>query len=354
MHHIAQQLENVQRILLIGVGGLSFDVLQCFVEQGVMPNVGRILPLLAWAKLRQPFFSSPIASWATLETGRESSWHGVLDDFILDHPRQRLAISLPQTDGSQNLAKRISQCCKIEPQEIREISDAGNSALAIAFPAKPSDRHELECGLARTNQILEKCFAQVRAEYVSGKQRLIVLNLTVFDSLFLRLWDLLGIAKRSGGRRNWIAETQNVFRTLDEQLGTLFEIAARDHSAIMLISPYGFVPFREKIVLNELLRRKRLLHVAEGRTRFRYECLRFLRKHKKRLGFGISAGTSIGWIIAGRLASHAGVEPARRECGLRLSQHARTIWRRTAENACSTRRGRCRSARRAPGSPASH
>lgn len=259
MQTLAQQLENARQVMLIGMGGLSFEVLKRLADKGIMPKVAQSLPNMAWADLKQPFFSSPNASWTTSETGLDSSAHGLLDDFMFDPSRR---------------------CLRRVPHD----SDAPESV--VVFPRRPTDWRELETGVARTVEIIQKQFTEARQQYESRNQRIVQLKLTVLDSLFLRLWHLLGISEAPGGRRSWIAETQKVFRALDEQLGILFDLAAKDRSAIVLMSPYGFVPFREKILVNELLRRKGLLHIAEGRTRFRYECLRFLAKQKKHLGRG--------------------------------------------------------------------
>jgi predicted AlkP superfamily phosphohydrolase/phosphomutase len=249
------QLETTRRIVVIGIGGLSWEVVTKLAAQGVMPKVAGILPRMARANIEQPFFSSPNAAWKTWETGTGNVTHGLLDDLLLDPTRRCL--------------RRASQ----------ESTD-----LEIVFQRKPADWRELENGVARTIEILQKQFAEARERHVSVKPSLVMLKLTVFDSLFLRLWHLLGVSETPGGRRSWIAETQKVFRELDEQLNIFFDLVTKDDSACVLMSPYGFVPFREKIILNELLRRKGLLHMAAGRTRFRYECLRFLAKQKKHLG----------------------------------------------------------------------
>jgi hypothetical protein len=121
--------------------------------------------------------------------------------------------------------------------------------------------------------------------------------LTAFDSLFQGLGPLLGIAAGPGGRPRWIGETQKAFRALDEQWERLFDLAVRDGSAIALLSPYGFLPGREKIVVNELLRRSDLLCVAEGPSRIRYECARFFARQKQRFRLADRSAQSLGGLL---------------------------------------------------------
>jgi predicted AlkP superfamily phosphohydrolase/phosphomutase len=278
MHFTVKQFENARQVLLIAIGGLSFDMLKRFADRGIMPNMARVLPSLARADLRQPFFSSPSASWATLETGQDMASHGMLDNVFLDHFRLFPA----KTTFREN---------------IREISDAGHTTSAIVWHRKPADEKELEDGLLRTANILEKYFAEFRSACASCSNRLMILKLTVFDSLFLRLWHLLGIAEGPAGRRSWIDKTQAVFRTLDERLGSIFDLAAKSDTAIVLLSPYGFVPFREKIVLNELLRRKGLFHLADGAAAMKYACSRFFEKQKKHFGYGNRKGQPLEGLL---------------------------------------------------------
>jgi predicted AlkP superfamily phosphohydrolase/phosphomutase len=279
MQVIAKQFENARQVWLIAIGGLSFDVLKRFADQGIMPNMARILPTLTRAELRQPFISSPSSSWATLESGQDMASHGVLDDVFLD--RSRL---FPSKTTFR--------------EDICENTDVRQSPSSIVWHRKPADEGELENGLLRTTNLLDEQFTEFRSAIAACRKRLMMLKLTVFDSLFLRLWHLLGITAGPAGRRSWIDKTQAVFRTLDEHLGAIFDFAAKDGAAIVLLCPYGFVPFREKIVINELLRRKGLFHPAEGAAYLKYASSRFLEKQKRRFGFSIREDQPLAGLLS--------------------------------------------------------
>jgi hypothetical protein len=251
MQSADEQLDRKRTNWLIAVGGLGFETLPRIVERGIMPKMATILPRLARADWRTPFFSCPNATWTTLETGQEIAEHGYLDDVFPN--RRRL---LPTKPVPQNLFIIVH-----DPTTV--------------WHRKPADERELDVGLEQTTKILEKSFADFLAAKATSSQRPILLKLTVFDSLFLRLWHLLGIESGPAGRPSWIAKTQAVFRSLDERLAAVFELAEKGNATISLASPYGFVPFREKIVLNELLRRKKLFCPAEGAAYAKYSIVRF-------------------------------------------------------------------------------
>jgi predicted AlkP superfamily phosphohydrolase/phosphomutase len=266
-------IDRSRQMLLLGIGGLSFGVIRRFVESGVMPNLAEIFPGMVRVELRQPFFTHPHASWTTFFAGCDSIEHGVFDEYCFDHERRRLTRALETNCGIPGLS----------PDELCIISDAKNAASKIVFRCQPTTFTELEDGLARTAGILRDNFEKVRAEHASGARRVVALKSTVLDSLFLRLQNMLGVDTDGGARINWIAESQKVFRTLDEQIGNLAAIAAKNNTPLAIFSPYSFVSAGEKIAVNELLRRKKLLEPAEGLARCHYDAVSFFEKQKKKL-----------------------------------------------------------------------
>jgi predicted AlkP superfamily phosphohydrolase/phosphomutase len=271
MNVASQNNESAKRVLIVALAGLGRDSLDRLAARGAMPRLLDALKSFAHADLAEPFFASPPASWASLQTGRETSAHGVLDEYLLDHRRQRLV--------------RTPPAAAVPPGDVCLLSDAGESPAVVLFRTPPADEGELERGLARAAENITDLFAKARAEMTTAtRRRVILLKLTVFDSLVLRLGHLLVIGDDVGGRRDWIAKIDQLLRTLDEQLASLFEAAAQRGFALAVGSPYRFVPFRGKILVNELLRRKGLLLLAGGWTRWRYEHARFLERQQKQFG----------------------------------------------------------------------
>jgi predicted AlkP superfamily phosphohydrolase/phosphomutase len=77
------------KVLLIGLDGATFSVLDPLVERGVMPFVGRLMAEGARARLRTivPPLTPP--AWTSLMTGRSPGHHGVFDFFRMDSPESR-------------------------------------------------------------------------------------------------------------------------------------------------------------------------------------------------------------------------------------------------------------------------
>jgi predicted AlkP superfamily phosphohydrolase/phosphomutase len=77
------------KVLLIGLDGATFSVLDPMVARGVMPFLGRFLAGGARANLRTivPPLTPP--AWTSLMTGRSPGHHGVFDFFRMDFPESR-------------------------------------------------------------------------------------------------------------------------------------------------------------------------------------------------------------------------------------------------------------------------
>jgi predicted AlkP superfamily phosphohydrolase/phosphomutase len=76
-------------VLVIGLDGATFSVLDPLVEQGVMPNLARFFADGVRAPLRTivPALTPP--AWTSLMTGRTPGHHGVFDFFRMDSPETR-------------------------------------------------------------------------------------------------------------------------------------------------------------------------------------------------------------------------------------------------------------------------
>jgi predicted AlkP superfamily phosphohydrolase/phosphomutase len=77
------------KVLLIGLDGATFSVLDPMIARGVMPFLGRWRAEGARARLRTivPPLTPP--AWTSLTTGRSPGHHGVFDFFRMDSPESR-------------------------------------------------------------------------------------------------------------------------------------------------------------------------------------------------------------------------------------------------------------------------
>jgi predicted AlkP superfamily phosphohydrolase/phosphomutase len=72
------------RVLLIGIDGATFDVLDPLIEQGVMPVLGRLIASGVRATLRSTVPALTPPAWTSLVSGRGPGAHGIFDFFRKD------------------------------------------------------------------------------------------------------------------------------------------------------------------------------------------------------------------------------------------------------------------------------
>ncbi len=82
-----------QKILVIGLDGADWQILQPMIEEGDMPVLGRLMREGAWAQLRSsPPLLSPLL-WTTVATGRSPADHGILD-FLIRDPVKKIKVPI--------------------------------------------------------------------------------------------------------------------------------------------------------------------------------------------------------------------------------------------------------------------
>ncbi|MGA9859726.1 MAG: alkaline phosphatase family protein [Solirubrobacteraceae bacterium] len=74
-------MEPSQPVVLIGLDGATFDVLDPYVEQGVMPFLGELMARGVRAPLRTVMPPLTPPAWTSLVTGKRPGQHGVFDFF---------------------------------------------------------------------------------------------------------------------------------------------------------------------------------------------------------------------------------------------------------------------------------
>ena len=119
------------KTLLIGLDGATYDLLDQLVEDGVMPNLGKIMDEGARGILKSTIHPLTPPAWTTMTTGRTPGNHGVFDFIRVDREGSKPSYTL--ATSSDVMAPTIWQIA----------SNAGLRATTlnfpVTFPAKPID-----------------------------------------------------------------------------------------------------------------------------------------------------------------------------------------------------------------------
>ncbi|HEX7448965.1 MAG TPA: alkaline phosphatase family protein [Pirellulales bacterium] len=287
------------RVLVIGLDGATFDLLEPWAASGRMPNLARLMQTSARATLNstRPYIT-PVA-WTTFQTGCDPQEHGILDYRYLDHGRRRLLLNHAGRIGRPTLFESVSaaggqvvslnlpmtypasasvsgmvvgglDCPSIDAAlapypEFAERLRASKVRfdLGTVWRRRPATFSELSDGVHQTAAIFRGQATAARIADQTIDWRLMVVQLQVLDSLQHRCWELLE-PTGAAAPELWTNKAQHALTALDGCLGELMELAARRQAAVVAVSDHGFGPFRGAITLAKVLSDRGLLRFPHG------------------------------------------------------------------------------------------
>ncbi|MBI1902832.1 MAG: alkaline phosphatase family protein [Planctomycetia bacterium] len=300
---------RVDRVLVIGLDGATFDLLVPLAGLGVLPNLAALMRDSALAQLRstRPYIT-PVA-WSTFLTGCGPESHGVLDYRYLDHARRELAlnnhtrlraptifeclasagghvvsIDLPMTWPPPAKVPGVIlgglDCPGLEaalrpfPQFAQHLSaSCPGYSLRTIWKRRPETFDELSHNVAETARQFQ---ARVTAAKVADELvpwQLMIVQFQGLDALQHRAWHLLfpDDSVAASGSSAWVQEARKALRALDQCVGELLDLALRRRAGVVALSDHGFGPFRERINVPALLMRHGWMRpaslVARGASR---------------------------------------------------------------------------------------
>lgn len=288
-----------RRILLVGLDGATFSVLDPLMEEGVMPFLKGFLKEGARAPLRSVVPPLTPPAWTSLVTGRSPGSHGIFDFFLKEEksPHIRFATSADiSCETVWTLASRngcrvtvLNFPLMLPPPKIsgHVISGGWMTPRQLRLGCHPEGLYEtlkvlpgfdprrLVLSLADEEKALEGCdpseydeWIRMHIEREEQWSRIAAhlmreepsdLTAVLFDGVdkiqhlcwrFLRPEDAgKDLTPREKGTRAWCLQ---YFAKLDEILARLVELAGED-STVFIASDHGFGPQMETFFVNAWL-----------------------------------------------------------------------------------------------------
>ncbi len=304
-------------VLVIGLDGATFDVLEPLVAGGDMPTLAALIRDGAWGVARSVVPPITPAAWSSFMTGKRPSKHGIYDFRVYD-PRTRrdrfvtsralreptmwelltaadrrvATVNLPVTYPPNPRAGTVVSGFDTpslgaeftHPRELRtRILERIPDYFFIAVPSADDPNLERDDCFEDFVRQVERAHEQ-RTEVAldllaDGPWDAFMLHYQDIDILQHRTWRF--IADRSRYPARW-ARLRQAYRHLDGQLARV--LAASPAEALRLVvSDHGFGSHEGRVYPNVLLRRWGYL-VWAGRRRDRL--MRSVRKRLARFGLG--------------------------------------------------------------------
>jgi predicted AlkP superfamily phosphohydrolase/phosphomutase/tetratricopeptide (TPR) repeat protein len=91
-----RRVETGAHVLLVGIDGADWDVIDPMVAAGRLPNLGRLKRQGAWARLRSSVPTLSPLLWTTVATGKTPDRHGI-NDFLVADPNTGRQVPINST-----------------------------------------------------------------------------------------------------------------------------------------------------------------------------------------------------------------------------------------------------------------
>ncbi len=286
-----------RKVLIIGLDGVTFDLIRPWAEAGKLPVMARLMQQGAWGPLRSttPAHSAP--AWTSFATGVNPGKHGVY--FFLRPSRDEQyfrPVSAESISGRRFWEVADDQGFSVSVLNVpltyplRPVRNgyaiagifAPNNATAFSTPAlhdevmAASPDYVVEADVSRNRAVyLEEMMAGMRArrqaaEYLL-RERPTELSIVVFrmiDSVMHYFWADLDpdhpLRAQIKDRPLIPDALPHAYQLLDEAVGGLID-AAGPNTNVLIMSDHGFRAEYKRFAVNRWLREQGLLTLKAGR-----------------------------------------------------------------------------------------
>ena len=289
---------HLDRVLILGLDGATWSVLDPMRRRGVMPNLDALLRDAAHGVLTSVDPPVTTAAWTSMATGCTPARHGVFDHRYYDAASDRMKVNhsgrvrVPNVWRILSDAGRTSACLNVPglfpPPQIDGVVVSGMDAphLDAALRGSPEFAARLKAEAPgytlryfwkRAPQTLEelKANAQATVESFLGRAQgglvadraypdwsALMVQFQNLDPFQHRVWRYLNVDETGIDAPEWNAAAADVLRGLDRAIGLLCELASARGAAVMLVSDHGFGPCEGRVDVNRILVDAGVAHVA--------------------------------------------------------------------------------------------
>ncbi len=315
-----------RRVAVLGLDGITFDLLQPWLDEGRLPNLAGLLNGGAHGRLRSTIPPVSASAWASFSTGTNPGQHGLVDftfpsaegyDIQITNGRTRAVpalweivggaggrsgvVSLPMTYPPQPL-NGFMLCSFLTPSQEADYTYPAElkQELTEQFGAYPL--HMSEKGRGKDPSVFVKAVKQMEIERAKAVKHLLTsrpwdLFLYVFettDNLQHEVWHLMDESHPlhdPAMAAKVMPDILDYYETVDRLLGEMLALIP-DDVLVVTASDHGFGPFHKFFHINNWL-------MKNGWLKFKRNPV----SQAKYLAYklGITPITALKWITALKL-----------------------------------------------------
>ena len=277
-----------RKLLIIGLDGMPFELLQELGRGGTMPRTWALLQQGRYMPMSVSLPEISAVSWSSFMTGTNAGNHGIFGFVDLEPGSYRFRfpdfrdLGLPTFFDDLGSRKKRSVIINLPStypaRPIFGVLISGFVSLhleravspATYIPALKKMGYQIDVETAKGKDKKAEFLADlsyilaVRKEaadllWRSEDWDLFMFTVTETDRLHHFLFDAV-----ADSRHRFHAEAIGFYQELDAVIGDLAgRIAGRDEFSLLMLSDHGFGPIQREIYLNPILRKNRLLDFSE-------------------------------------------------------------------------------------------
>jgi predicted AlkP superfamily phosphohydrolase/phosphomutase len=278
-----------ERLLILGLDGATWTVLDPMRQRGLMPNLDALLGRSAHGTLRSIVPPVTSAAWTSMMTGCGPARHGVFDHRYYDTAAGQMKVNHSGRVRVPTFWHIISQAGRpvvslnvpatYPPLKVRGVVVSGMDAphLDAALSGAPEFARRLRAEvpnyslryfwkraplsldeLARNARLTAESFrgraeGGLLADQMVPDWAALMVQFQNLDPFQHRAWRYLNVDETGIDDAPWNAAAGSVLRGLDEAIGLLIEMADRRGAGILVVSDHGFGPCLGRIHVNRIL-----------------------------------------------------------------------------------------------------
>jgi predicted AlkP superfamily phosphohydrolase/phosphomutase len=280
---------TTDRLLILGLDGATWSVLDPMRRRGLMPNLDALLARSAHGTLHSTVPPVTTAAWTTMMTGCDPIRHGIFDHRYYDPAARQMKVNHSGRRRVPTLWHLLSEAGHsvvslnlpgtYPPPKVRGVIVSGMDAphLDAALSGYPefaerlkseAPRYALRYFWKRVPRTLDELRANARltAEGFLGRAEgglaadrfvrdwsVLMVQFQNLDPFQHRCWRYLNVDDTGIEDRPWNDAAAEVIAGLDAALGLLCELAERRGASVLAVSDHGFGPCLGRIAVNRIL-----------------------------------------------------------------------------------------------------
>ncbi len=278
-----------ERLMILGLDGATWSVLDPMRQRGVMPNLNALLARSAHGTLRSCIPPVTSAAWSTMMTGCDPARHGVFDHRYLDVAADRLKVNHSGRIRVPTVWKQLSDSGRsvislnlpatYPPPDIRglvvsgmdaphlDAALSGNAGFAARLKAEVPGYHlrsiwkrpprDLAEMVANSQATADLFMAEAQAGYLADGTvpdwSTLLVQFQNLDPFQHRAWRYLNVDETGISDPAFNAAAESVMAGLDRAIGELCELADRRGAGVLIVSDHGFGPCLGRVHANRIL-----------------------------------------------------------------------------------------------------